>query len=156
MSVDMANRQALNSLLDELDTKAQQEHVARRSDDPWVCQRRHPRYPFRAKCIVRFLPAGSPTVPELPGRTRNLSRSGVSFLVRRVFAVGEAVELEIHPPQRSDIYMAGLVQFCRYAGQGHYEVGVSLKAVQTTPIFFTSLMMAMQSLDWLRPEMETG
>ena len=156
MLVDMANNQALNSLLDALDTKAHQQHAAGRSEDPWACQRRYPRYPFRAKCTVRFLAAASPTVPELPGRTRNLSRSGVSFLVRRVFAVGEAVELEIHPPQRANMYMAGLVRFCRYAGQGHYEVGVGLKAVQSEPIFSTSPMTVMQSLDWLQPEMETG
>jgi len=77
------------------------------------------------------------------------------LLVRRVFAVGEALELEIHVPGRPKMYMAGLVTFCRYAGRGHHEVGVSLKAAQSKPIFSVSPMTAMQSLDWLQPEART-
>jgi len=150
MPADGADNDILNPLLDELDIKAERQHASERSDDYWVCQRRHPRHPFRATCLVRFLSVGSSTVSELPGRTRNLSRSGVGFLVRRVFAVGEVVELEIRPPQRHPMYLGGLVTFCRYAGRGFHEVGLSLKAAQSEPVFSTSPAAAMESLDWLR------
>lgn len=148
----MADEDALNVLLDELDAKAQRQHASERSDSYWVCQRRYPRHPFRAQCTVRFLPVGSATVSELPGRTRNLSRSGVGLLVRRVFGIGEAIELELKAPQRPKMYMAGLVTFCRYAGRGFHEVGVALKAAQSEPIFSTNPMAAMQTFDWLQRE----
>ena len=60
------------------------------------------------------------------------------------------MELEIHVPQRTCMYLGGLVTFCRYAGRGFHEIGVALKAAQAQPIFSSSPVVAMQSLDWLR------
>src|SRR5438105_4466351 len=122
---------AMNLLLDELELRAQQGD-GREGEAYWVCQRKHPRSVFRAGCIVYFFPQGSSTIASLHGRTRNLSRSGVGLLIRRVFRQGEPVEVEVVLPDRPSMYMAGMVTFCRYAGRGYHEIGVSLKTAAGT------------------------
>ena len=150
MPSDLSGDVALNLLLDELEVKAQQQHKSEHSDGYWVCQRRHPRNPFRAMCNVRFFPQGSSTVTSLPGRTRNLSRSGVGLLTRRVFRVGEPIEVEVLVPDRPQMFLAGLVTFCRYAGRGYHEIGVALHAAASEPVFSKNPTIALETLDWLR------
>jgi len=144
----------LDGLIDELDVKAQSQHVGERSDQYWVCQRRHPRHPFRVQCKVRFPMPGSTTVTELPGRTRNLSRNGIGLLVRRVFITGEVVEVEVLPPGRQPVHMAGVIRFCRYAGRGFHEVGIQLRAAGPEPIMSRNSSIPLGVLSWLRGENE--
>jgi hypothetical protein len=143
--------EAINLLLDELELRANQD--GSRSESRWVCQRKHPRSVFRAGCIVYFFPKGSATVTSLAGRTRNLSRTGVGLLVRRVFSGGEPVEVEIVLPDRPSMYLAGVVTFCRYAGRGFHEIGVFLKTAATEPIFFKNPLAAMETHPWLVPQL---
>src|SRR5687768_11146969 len=56
MSTENSGDAALNILLDELEIRAQQQHKSEHADGYWVCQRRHPRNPFRSACNVRFFP----------------------------------------------------------------------------------------------------
>ncbi len=154
MATDVIELQTLDSVLDELDVRAQ--HRPKESeDDYWVCKRKHPRHPFRAVCTIRFMPSGSGTVVSLQGRTRNLSRSGLGLLVRRVFSPLEPVEVEVSLPERPRMFMGGLVRFCRYAGRGYYEVGVELKAAASEPIFSSNPILAVRALDWLNPEVRS-
>lgn len=150
MSVDTINYEALDCLLDDLDVKAQRNPHSDADNVYWVCQRKHPRHPFRVRCMVRFFAGGGSTVAELPGRTRNLSRNGMGLIVRRVFAKNESIEIEVKVPGRSLMFMAGVVTFCRYAGQGYYELGVSLKIALPEPVFSREPLLAMRTLDWLR------
>lgn len=152
MAVDKTADVVLNELLDELEIRAQQQHLGERSNEYWVCQRKYPRNPFRAACLVHFFLHGSSTVANLSGRTRNLSRSGVGLLVRRVFRVGEPLEVELLVPDRPRMYLAGLATFCRYAGRGYHEVGVSLKAAGPEPVFSRDPIRALYEYDWLRVE----
>ena len=151
MTTHLVNNETLLELLDELDTRASQQHAGISTDKSWVCHRRHPRYPFRAECVVRFFSQGTVTVTidKLTGRTRNLSRGGIGLVVRRVFNVGEPIEVEVDMPDRGRVFMAGLVGFCRYAGLGHHEVGVSLKTAGPEPTFSDNPMEALQSIEWL-------
>jgi hypothetical protein len=151
MSTDTIEYQTLDTLLDELDVRSQH-RPKEKDDDYWVCKRKHPRHPFRAGCTVRFMPSGSGTVVALPGRTRNLSRNGLSVVVRRVFSMLEPIEVEVSLLQRPRMFMGGLVQFCRYAGRGYYELGVELKAAASEPIFSSNPTLAVRALDWLSPE----
>jgi len=148
--MDKSGDDFLNMLLDELETRAQQQHLKKHSDSEWSCQRKHARNPFRAACNVHFFAQSSFAVASLKGRTRNLSRSGVGLLVRRVFRVGEPLEVEILVPDRTPMYMAGLVTFCRYAGRGYHEVGVALRAAGSKPVFSTNPSAAMEKHHWLR------
>jgi len=109
-----------------------------------------PRYVFRCECVVRFLVGFQMVVASLPGRTRNLSRSGLSVVVRRPFRPGEAVEVELRPPDRAATYLAGIVRFAKYAGGGYYEVGVGLEAASNKPIFSRNPMAALDAHPWLR------
>lgn len=143
----------LDYVLDELDFRARPPRAERDQED-WTCKRRHPRYPFRSGCVVRFLPAGSWAISELPGRTRNLSRGGIGLLVRRTFAVGEPVELEIHTRQRPRMFMAGVVSFCRYAGRGYHEVGLTLKFAGPQPVFSDDPKAAARTYGWLQRQAE--
>jgi hypothetical protein len=151
MATDLIDSEVLDSLIDELDVKARHNHLAEQSESYWVCQRRHPRHPFRVPCKVRFLTPGGFTVMDLPGRTRNLSRSGIGLLVRRVFSSMEPIEVEVLAPGRPATYMAGVVRFCRYAGRGYHEVGVQLRAAGPEPVFSRQPALAAQSMDWVKP-----
>jgi len=154
MPVDTTDYQALDYLLDELDVRAQK-HTAEDAEDAyWACQRKHPRHPFRVGCTVRFMPSGSKLVAAMAGRTRNLSRGGLAVLTRRVFSLGDPIEVEVTLPGRPKMFMAGLVCFCRYAGRGYYELGIELKAAASEPIFSTHPMLAVRALDWLNPEIK--
>ena len=154
MATDMTDFQALDYLLDELDVRAQKPTAENAEDAYWVCQRKHPRHPFRAGCTVRFMPSGSGSVAAMPGRTRNLSRSGLAVLARRVFSPGDPIEVEVTLSGRPKMFMGGLVRFCRYAGRGYYEVGLELKAAASEPIFSSHPMLAVRALDWLNPEIK--
>lgn len=152
MASELIDCSLLDGLIDELDIKAQDQHVGERSEEYWVCQRRYPRHPFRVVCKVRFPMPGSTTVTELPGRTRNLSRNGLGLLVRRVFTAGEVVEVEVLPPGHDPMYMAGVIRFCRYAGRGFHEVGIQLRAAGPRPIMSKHAGIAAGILSWLRGE----
>jgi hypothetical protein len=148
MAVRMIDPKGLGRLLDELDIRSRHKAGAEQ-DDYWVCQRRHPRYAFRADCVVRFMPAGSFTVAAMPGRTRNLSRNGLGLLVGRVFTSGDPIEVEVTLPGQGTLFLAGRVRFCRYAGRGFHELGVLLKASSPEPVFSQSPTLAMRTIDWL-------
>lgn len=152
MATQVMDKQALDDVLNELDMRAQQRQEHEAEDNYWVCQRRYPRHPFRCGCVVRFLPAGYSTVSELSGRTRNLSRTGLGVLVRRVFGQGEPIEVEISPPGRPAMFMGGLVRFCRYVSRGYHELGIELKVSAPKPIFSANPTQALRTLDWLSPQ----
>ena len=140
---------ALEYLLNEMDV--QSEDVARGSecDESWSCNRDLPRHAFRTVCMVRFMSASTGTFFALKGRTRNLSRRGLSLLVRRVFTLGEPVEIELRPRGRPATFVTGLIRFCRYAGRGYHEVGVELKSASPSPILSGNHHLAMRELDRL-------
>jgi hypothetical protein len=152
MPPDNPDDDSLNLLLDELEVRAREQHAGERSEGYWVCQRKHPRSPFRAACVIHFFQQGSSAVTTLNGRSRNISRSGVGLLVRRVFRNGEPIEVELLVPGRARMHLGGLVTFCRYAGRGYHEVGVALKAAGSQPIFSKDPAHALESLAWLRNE----
>lgn len=132
-----------NSLLNELDVRAQRGQIHAKDD----CRRRRPRYTFRTPCSVRFLPPGATKLSEWPGRTRNLSRSGLALLVRRAFSLGDAVEIELKLANQATMFMAGIVTFCRYAGGGYHEVGVGLRLSGPDPIFSSNPAEMVRTLE---------
>jgi len=155
MGIDQ-DRETLDRLLEELDVKGRQQHLGGASEDHWICQRRHPRYAFRASCVVRFLSGSFTEVLSVEGRTRNLSRGGLGILAKHVFSLGDPVEVEIQLPGQPRMFMAGLVQFARYAGRGYHELGIGLRTAGQQPVFSRNPEAACQSLDWLRNSMRTA
>ena len=55
--------------------------------------RRHPRTPLEVDIVVHSKMAG-----PVPGRTLEISESGISAILAVELSIGEAVELEIHLP----------------------------------------------------------
>jgi hypothetical protein len=143
-------RKTLDRLIQDLDTKSRQQHVDEHSDQYWVCQRRYPRYAFRADCTVRCMGTLPHEIICLPGRTRNLSRGGLGVLVNRAFTLGEPLEVELQLPNQPIMFVAGLIQFVRYAGRGYHELGVALKCAGPKPVFSRDPATAMATLAWLR------
>ena len=141
----------LDCLLDELDLNAGRYSKQAKEDPDWVSRRRHQRYPFRVGCTVRFVAPRGDCIASIPGRTRNLSRSGLGLLVRRLFTLDEPIEVDFSPSVCPHRVMAGLVRFCRYAGEGEYEVGLEFKAIASKPIFQDDpSMVKRQASKWLR------
>lgn len=145
------DQQILESVLNELDVRAEQDGSGEKEQSYWVCQRKYPRHPFRCGCVVRFLPAGYTAMSQMTGRTRNLSRSGLGLLIRRLFALGDPIEVEMLVPGRPPLFMGGVVRFCRYVSHGYHELGVELKVSAATPIFSHNPTLAMRTLDWMTP-----
>jgi hypothetical protein len=149
MAMTAGDQHTLEVLLNQLDLGAQQAQSGEDAGDQWECHRKSSRHPFRAKCTLRFVSGGFERVAALPGRTRNLSRGGLAVIVRRVFHIDDPIEIEIRLPTRPTLFLAGVVTFCRYAGQGYHELGVALKVSSDAPIFSKNLEEAEKEYDWL-------
>lgn len=151
MPASLGQTDGLNLLLDELDiqmTRHPAGNVRHTPGRAWTCQRRHPRYPFRVNCTIYVLNEGADRVNAVEGRTRNLSSNGLSVLLARSLRNQEPVELVLHVPEQTSQYMAGLVTFCRYAGRGFHEVGVSLQGASNKPIFSSDPVKAARQFEW--------
>ena len=131
MPVDQADYESLDLLLNDLDAWARQheeyQQVAPRD-------RSHTRQPFRVRCEVWHAPSGG-ELCQIDGRTRNLCRNGIGFICRKVFSLGEVVELGIALPNRPITYIAGVVRFCRHVSHGYHEVGIELRAAGEESVF---------------------
>lgn len=140
----------INDLIVELDRQASLAPVPTGATRRRWVERRHARYPYRVKCILRVFSAGYEQPLEIPGRTRNLSRGGVGLLVRCVISVNEPAEVELTRGAGDTLYMAGMVRFCRYAGMGFHEIGIALKAAGGAPVFPKTASGAQSVLAWLQ------
>jgi hypothetical protein len=125
MTVKETNGLMLDRLISQLDQIAYHQDKSDPEMDP-ARQRQQERKPFRADCTVRFL-SGGMQVAEMTARTRNISKRGIGLLVRRMFNYDEPIEVEVSLPRRVNLFMLGMVKFCRYVNQGYHEVGVLLK-----------------------------
>jgi len=127
MAVKETNCLMLDRLISQLDQISyHQEKSCPEVEPAGYKQRQQERKAFRADCTVRFL-SGGVQVAEMSARTRNISTRGIGLLVRRMFNHDEPIEVEIFLPRRVNLFMVGLVKFCRYVNQGYHEVGVLLK-----------------------------
>lgn len=141
----------LHEVTAELDATAQvQEQSARDFRMRELFARRsRSRSSFRTDCQIRFLTEGAGGISETPGRTRNISTMGLGLLVRRVFAIGEPVEVELVLPGKPNMFLLGTVRFCRYIRQGYSEMGVILKATSPRSILTSNHIAAQQVLESL-------
>lgn len=149
MLVEAVERQTIDALIEELDARAAQDGFAN-GEGRWACRRQEPRYPFRAACKVRGSSIDAAGPGSLTGQTRNVSRHGLGLLIRGVFSTGEVIEVQITPPGQPPVYMAGVVRYCRYAGNGYREIGMRLLAARPERILCGQAGMPKELLDRLR------
>jgi hypothetical protein len=85
---------------------------------------------YRVGAQVRFVAAGLGKVVTSEVMTRNLSRSGLSFLHETLIYPGQRVEVRLPLPDRSVRNIGGKVVRVRPAGKGMYEIGVEFTEVR--------------------------
>ena len=100
-------------------------------------------------CQVFFFADSSDRTAILSGQTRNISNNGLGLSLKRCFHRGEAIEIRIDVPGRPPLHVAGITRFCRYVGEGSFEVGVELMAAEDAPIFAEDPRQAAGCLSWL-------
>ncbi len=111
------------------------------------------RLPMQLDCVVCYIGQRTDEIATLPGRTRNISRSGIGLVTRRSFYEDEPIEVRIEPPNRSVMYMAGVVRFCRYILDGFYEIGVQLMVAGNAPVFSQDPVKSIRQIPWLNKAM---
>lgn len=100
------------------------------------------------------------SIRHLSALTRNISEQGLGLIVRCVVLQGTPIEVRIDAPSRPSAHLAGIVAHCRYTAQSYHEVGITLKAYQSEPVFCEDPMKAASSIAWihkaLRDVLRTG
>jgi hypothetical protein len=140
-------------VLDQLDACAAQSDSTRQQAGGAESRRSRNRRPFRTPCKVWYLPPGAEKPPAQDAWTRNLSERGIGFLAKAAVPIGNAVEVQITPPNHRPTHLAGVVVFCRPTAQGYHEIGVELKVRQDTPVFAHDPAAAVATWAWLKDAM---
>ncbi len=123
----------------------------------YATMRKRERHELLAPCVLRCFASGAPPLRTTPGYLRNISTGGVGVLTTRPMVRGEPVEVEIEPGEGStQLYIGGLVAFCRHVRDGIYEVGVQLVAQAREPIFSRNAMSRQDHLDWVAEVLRPG
>jgi len=89
---------------------------------------RRSRYRVMAK--ISYSPAGGERGMMFEVRTRNLSRTGVSFVHRTLIYPGQSVDVHLPLPDSSVRKLKGRVVRVRAAGTGLYEIGVEFTEME--------------------------
>ena len=89
---------------------------------------RRSRYRVMAK--IGYLPAGGEREMMFEVKTRNLSRTGVSFVHRTLIYPGQGVDVHLPLPDKSVRKLKGRVVRVRAAGTGLYEIGVEFTEME--------------------------
>jgi len=89
---------------------------------------RRSRYRVMAK--ISYLPAGGERGMMFEVKTRNLSRTGVSFIHRTLIYPGQSVDVHLPLPDKSVRKLKGRVARVRAAGTGLYEIGVEFTEME--------------------------
>lgn len=83
------------------------------------------------------------------GCVRNLSAGGMSLLLSRSVVTGQPVEAAIQLPDKSVVYMAGVVAHSRMVREKVHDVGVKVCTTSRQPVFSANPAAALVSLPWL-------
>jgi hypothetical protein len=86
-----------------------------------------------------FPTAHAMMVTSLPGKThckvfpRDISRSGIGFLSRRSFKVGELFVVVLSHTLGTERALLSRAVFCRYTSQSMYEIGAAFESTIVAP-----------------------
>jgi hypothetical protein len=85
---------------------------------------------YRVTARVSYLPAGADRTMHFDVMTRNLSRTGLSFVHKTLIYPRQMVELQLPLPDHSVRHLRGRVVRVRPAGIGLYEIGVEFTELE--------------------------
>ncbi len=149
--IDHHSTETLERLLDRLDVKSRNAfRVNSRHAFGSEAMRANPRYRYRVECRIFRFHEEKTHVIGTEGRTRNLSRNGLGLITANYLETGIPVEVRIHPPDKPDMYFAGIVAYCRHAGLHFHEIGISLRVVSEQPVFSKDPRGALERDGWIR------
>jgi len=112
-------------------------------------RRRRDRAPLKIPCMGYVFGQRTGEIHTHEATTLNISRGGLGLVVRKCFLQDEPIEVRICLPNRSPLYLAGLVRFCMYLSDGFFEIGVQLMSAGDLPIFSADPLKAVRELPWL-------
>ena len=84
----------------------------------------------RVQARINYLPAGARREAEFSVTTRNLSRTGLSFLHKTLIYPRQLVEVHLPLPDQSTSRFQAKVVRVRMAGPSLYEIGVEFTAME--------------------------
>ncbi len=85
---------------------------------------------YRATARISYLPPGEDRSRSFEVTTRNLSRTGLSFLHQTLIYPRQQVEVFLPLPDRSVRHLRGRVIRVRPAGVGLYEIGIEFTEME--------------------------
>jgi hypothetical protein len=85
---------------------------------------------YRATARISYLPPGEERSRSFNVATRNLSRTGLSFLHRTFIYPRQQVDVFLPLPDRSIRHLRGKVIRVRPAGVGLYEIGIEFTEME--------------------------
>ena len=115
---------AIEHTLEWLDTQSGERHDHDRRNT------RRSRYRVSAK--ITYLPPGADHHRSFEVSTRNLSRTGLSFIHRTLIYPRQNVDVHLPLPDHSVRQFKGKVIRVRPAGVGLYEIGIEFTELEVT------------------------
>ena len=85
---------------------------------------------YRVSAKITYTPAGSSRSQAFEVVTRNLSRTGLSFLHKTLIYPRQLVEVSLPLPDRSVRHIRAMVVRVRPAGRGMYEIGAEFTEME--------------------------
>ena len=85
---------------------------------------------YRVHARISYLPPGSEKLTTFEVSTRNLSRTGLSFIHKTLIYPRQAVDVQLPLPDHSIRHLTARVIRVRPAGVGMYEIGVEFTELE--------------------------
>jgi hypothetical protein len=85
---------------------------------------------YRVNARIHYLPAGADRATTFEVTTRNLSRTGLSFIHKTLIYPRQGVDIHLPLPDRSVRQLRGKVVRVRPAGVGLYEIAVEFTELE--------------------------
>ena len=102
-------------------------------------ERSFERYSFRTQSMLKCIEVrnGNPIFQQssqsIHGMTRNLSRSGLSIISKRLFSPGDVIEVASQLRDGQTMYFVGSVMYSRYCGLYYNETGIYMVKCSKEP-----------------------
>ena len=116
--------------------------------DGFVGMRKQERKRVVLPCRLHYFTESGNEVRAEKAVTRNISTGGIALLVPRPMVRAEAVEVVMRK-EDSQLFLAGLVTFCRHIEGGIHEVGVQFVMHSVAPIISGSGTESALKIDWI-------
>lgn len=114
----------------------------------FVTMRKQPRKELLTKCLLCGFVGKEMKIFQESAYLRNISTGGIGLLANRPLTRGDPVEITI-PQGNGQLYVTGLVCFCRHIEGRIHDVGVQFTTHSRQPIFSHDPIGAVNHQGWL-------